>query len=207
MKNFEVELVMKPDFYQLLESPMLPIPFSKTELEKLIQSGGIPISVIADNLLQMVKQEPKKTNLYRQLIINSCIEAGKELYKTGNFVMMNNYYIEAEKLNPLNCETRKLLARSFQLLNRLDDAIENYMIFIKTTPDADFQVWVYFIECLYLSGEIEHAKSLANKIISNIERNLPKEKLMYGIRATRLLSEDHAPSEIDDLFRPLYSIN
>ena len=205
-KDFEVELVMKPDFYRIFESPMLPIPFCKTELEELTKLGEIPISVIADNLLQMIKQEPEKTDLYRQLTINTCIEAGKEIYKTGNYALMNSFYQEAEELNPRTCETRKLLARSFQLLNKLDEAIENYMIFIKSAPDADFQVWVYFIECLYLSGEIDHAKGLAQRIISNIERDLPKEKLMFGIRATRLLSEDHAPSEIDDLFKPLYSI-
>lgn len=163
--------------------------------------------VIADNLLQLIKQSPEKINLYRQLTINTCIEAGKEIYKSGDYALMNQYYLEAAKLNPMNCETRKLLARSFQLMKNLDEAIENYMYFIKNTPEADFPTWVYFIECLYLSGEVEHAKGLAQRIIVNIEQNLPDEKLIFGIRATKLLSEDHAPSEIDDLFKPLYSID
>jgi tetratricopeptide (TPR) repeat protein len=204
-KELEVELVMKPDFYRTLESPVLPIPFSKTELQKLLESGGIPITVIADNLLMMIQQNPERTGLYRQLIINSCIEAGKEIYKSGNFALMNSYYVEAEKLNPQNCETRKLLARSYQLLNNLDEAIENYQFFIKNSPEPDYQVWVYFIECLYLSGEVEHAKGLVSTILRNIENKQPGEKLFLGFEATSLLSADKAPSELRDLFKPFFN--
>lgn len=201
MKELDVKLMFKEDFYNECSSPMLLIPFNSSEI---MQNTEIPMSVIADNLLQMVNEHPEEVGPYKRLIIHSCTIAGIEYYKQKDFPVSNQYFLSAAAFDPENVEVQKYLGRSFHLIKKYHEAIDCYMFAIKNGMGSDIPSWVYFIECLYLVGEVDHAKGLTLSLLKNVKRDGYNAKLMFGVMATRLLAEDNAPEEVKNLFKPFF---
>ncbi|GAP20366.1 tetratricopeptide repeat protein [Leptolinea tardivitalis] len=204
MKELDVMLMFKEEFYNECSSPMLLIPFNSIELMQFTQNKEIPMSVIADNLQQMVDEHPEKFGLYKRLIIHTCKIAGIESYKQKKFFVSNQYFLSAAAIDPENVEVRKYLARSFHLIKKYHEAIDSYMFVIKN-GGSDIPTWVYFIECLYIIGEVNHAQGLTQSLLKNVKRDGVGAKLMFGVTATRLLAEDKAPEEVRNLFKPFFS--
>jgi hypothetical protein len=205
MKELDVKLMFKEDFYNECLSPMLPIPFNSSELMELTQNIGIPMSVVADNLLQMVNEHPEEVGPYHRLIIHSCKIAGIEASKQKDFPVSNEYFLSAATLDPENLEVRKYLGRSYHLIKKYPEAINSYMFVIENGMGSDLSVWVYFIECLYLNGEVDQAKWFIHSLLENVKRDGFEAKLMFGVRATRLLAIDNAPEEVKNLFKPFFN--
>lgn len=204
MKELDVMLMFKEEFYNECSSPMLLIPFNSIELMQFTQNKEIPMSVIADNLQQMVDEHPEKFGLYKRLIIHTCTIAGLESYKQKEFFVSNQYFLSAAALDPENVEVRKYLARSFHLIKKYQEAIDSYMFAINN-GGSDIPTWVYFIECLYIIGEVNHAEGFTQSLLKNVKRDGFSTKLMFGVMATRLLAEDNAPEEVKNMFKPFFS--
>jgi tetratricopeptide (TPR) repeat protein len=205
MKKLGLGLVFKEDFYQECGSPPLPIPFSFEDMQEFHRNNGISMTVIADNLLQMVGTDPDKIDTYKRLIVHICQIAGSDAARNENYDLSNHYFLQAAKFAPNSGVVRKNLARSYLLLHRYQDALDNYIYTNKVTENTDDSIWVYLIECLYLMGETEHARGITQNLLHNAEKAGLETKVQFGILATRLLSKDNAPEELKNLFRDFFT--
>lgn len=199
MKKFVMDIILKESFYQECGSPCLPIPFSMEDMNEMRLKGGISYTVVADNLLQMVSENPEKKTVYQPLIVHCCLHAGGEAAAKGDHEHSNHCFLAAAAFDPFSVIVRINLARSYQHLRQYDQAISNYQ-FALSNHASDDSTWIYFIECLYAIGEFEHARNFIKILKENAERTGQGVKLSFGLLATNLLSKDHAPEELKAWF-------
>lgn len=184
---------------------MLPIPFSMEDMLEITRTNGIAMTVIADNLLQMAELYPDKIDTYRRLIVHSCLNAGGEAARDQNHPLSNHYFLRAADFAPNYMIVHQNLARSFQRLHAYRDAIDHYWIAIQLSETPVASLWIYLIECLYELGEVEHARGITQTLLRRAEEAGLGKKLGFGVEATHLLAKDHAPEELQDLFKGFFT--
>lgn len=204
MKKFHADLILKDSFYQECGSPVLPIPFSMEDLNEMRLNNGISFTIITDNLLQMVSENSKLKTQYRFLILHCCLIAGGEAARMGDHKLSNHYLLAAADYSPDSFVVRKNLARSFQHLQKYQEAVNNYK-YVILNHACDDRTWVYFIECLYAIGEIESATNIIKLLRSNAEQTGLDAKISFGAQALMVLSEDNAPEELKLLFKKFFT--
>jgi tetratricopeptide (TPR) repeat protein len=205
MKNLDIDIVLKESFYQDCESPILPIPFSDQDIKTML-NGGISMSVIADNLLQMVDQNPAKLISYKPLIVYSCLNAGGIAAEEGNQTVSNYYFLLASDLAPDDIVVRQNLARSYQHLAQYNEAIDNYLFVLQNSDNSTggiLETAVCLIECYFDNREREVSRQLARELIFNIESQENKAKMIAWATIFAILNRDKADKILLGYFRDL----
>jgi tetratricopeptide (TPR) repeat protein len=200
MKQADLDIIFKDDFYQECGSPVLPIPFSREDMLEFTRTNNIAREIIADNLLQMVSIFPERINAYQRLLVHCCLVAGGEAAKKGNHHLSNHYFLQAAEFSPGSFTAHQNLARSFQHLGSYQEAINHYKYVIINNKDYDSSIWVYVLECLYAMGEIEEVHNIFNKIVEEADMYA---KLAFRLQGIGILTRDNAPKELKTMFNKL----
>jgi tetratricopeptide (TPR) repeat protein len=202
MKNLDIDIVLKESFYLDCESPVLPIPFSEDDINTML-NGGVSMSVIADNLLQMIDQHPTRIAKYKPLIVFSCLNAGGTAADEGNHILSNYYFLLASDFAPDDMAVRQNLAYSYQHLHRYEEAIDNYL-FVLNNSDHNtgglLETAVCVIECYFNNGDSEAARQLTRELIINIGSQANGSKMEAWATIIDILNRDNADKTLQDYF-------
>ncbi|MBI9050392.1 MAG: tetratricopeptide repeat protein [Anaerolineaceae bacterium] len=204
MRKSDWEIVFKEDFYKECGSPMLPIPVSMEDMLEVTQVNYLARDVIADNLLQMVKDFPERINTYHRLLVHCCLVAGGEAAHKGDHHRSNYYFLKAVDFAPGNFEVHKNLARSYQHLGLFYEAICHYQFVIDNQKNFHPSLWVYLLECMHAKGEVEEAKKLFDMLFEVMSDPKVNQKLVFGVLGVSILTQDNAPEELKNMFDRLF---
>jgi tetratricopeptide (TPR) repeat protein len=202
MKKLEIDIVLKESFYEECASPVLPIPLSEEDINTMI-NGGLKMSVIAENLLQMVDHHPDRLSAYKPLIIYSFMNAGGEAAIDGDYSRSNQFFMVASDFSPDDMVIRQNLARSYQRLSLFGQAIDNYMYVLQNSDQNTgglLETAVCMIECVYLSGQKEFAHQLAYDLIQNVESQDYDAKIAAWITINQILFRDESDECLHQYF-------
>jgi tetratricopeptide (TPR) repeat protein len=201
MKQADLEIVLRDDFYQECGSPVLPIPLNREDMLEFTRTNHIAREIIADNLLQMVSIFPERINDYQRLLVHNCLVAGGEAARKGDHHLSNHYFLKASEFAPGSFTVHQNLARSFQHLGSYQEAINHYKYVITNNKDYDLGLWIYVLECLYAKGEIEEVHNLLKIIKESGEYT----KLTFHMQGVGILTRDNAPDELKIMFKKVFS--
>jgi hypothetical protein len=204
MKTLDIEILLNESFYQESQSPILPIPFSDDDMKIMLKSG-ISMSVITDNLLQMIDQHPEKSTEYKPLIVYGCLNAGGSAASEGNFEVSKHYFLLASDFAPEDLVVRQNLARSYQQLSQYSAAIDNYLFVVQHATQATeglLETLVCMIECFYANNEKDMARKLAGDLMTNITSQPDEAVSRARETIDSILVRDHADEIVRDYFCP-----
>jgi tetratricopeptide (TPR) repeat protein len=208
MKKFEMEITLKDEFYQECGSIALPIPLSKEDMLEITRNNCVSMTVVADNLLQVIKTYPKLITVYRRLLVHSCVFAGGAASHEGNHELAIYYYLAAADFDPRNFKINQYLARNYQLMHLYKDAIDNYETVILHDDRYDADTWailrVNYIACFYYLRKMEQVHDLLKKLKKEIGEVSNDATVVFGLRAAFMLSTDKAPEELQELFKSYF---
>jgi hypothetical protein len=202
MKKLEIDIVLNESFYEECASPILPIPLSEEDILTMV-NGGLKMSVIAENLLQMVDDHPDRLSAYKPLIIYSFMNAGGEAAINGDYLRSNMFFSIASDFSPGDIVIRQNLARSYQLLSMFDQAIDNYMYVLQNSDQNTgglLETAVCMIECVYLNGQKEFANKLTHDLVQNVESQDYDAKTTAWMTINQILIRDKSDECLHQYF-------
>ncbi len=204
MKTLDIEILLDESFYQESQSPILPIPFSDDDMKIMLKSG-ISMSVITDNLLQMIDQHPERSTEYRPLIVYGCLNAGGSAASDGNFEVSKHYFLLASDFAPEDMVVRQNLARSYQQLSQYSEAIDNYLFVLQRANQSTeglLETVVCMIECFYANNEKDTARKLAADLMTNITSQPVEAVSLARETINSILVRDKADAIVREFFFP-----